>query len=121
MLTASFDTDRSSSTAIHGAVQYDTGQRLKLCGLPGPGDFPWLRSPDTGITLTAATDMPGVQLYSGNWVEEPRGKRPYGLRSGVCLESQFFPNAMGLEQFQKPILRASEVYDHWTEYRFGKE
>ena len=35
MLTASFDTDRSSSAAIHGAVQYDTGQRLKLCGLPG--------------------------------------------------------------------------------------
>lgn len=89
--------------------------------LEGPGDFAWLRSPDTGITLTAGSDMPGVQLYSGNWVEEPRGKRPYGLRSGVCLESQFFPNAMGLEQFQKPILRAGEVYDHWTEYRFGKE
>ena len=39
MLTASFDTDRSSSAAIHGAVQYDTGQRLKLCGLPGPGEI----------------------------------------------------------------------------------
>ena len=39
MLTASFDTDRSSGAAIHGAVQYDTGQRLKLCGLPGPGEI----------------------------------------------------------------------------------
>lgn len=39
MLTASFDTDRSSSAAIHGAVQYDTGQRLKLCGLPAPWEM----------------------------------------------------------------------------------
>lgn len=39
MLTASFDTDRSSSAVIHGAVQYDTGQRLKLCGLPAPWEM----------------------------------------------------------------------------------
>lgn len=81
--------------------------------------FAWLRSPDTGITMTAETDMPGVQLYSGNWVEEPAGKRPYGPRDGVCLETQFFPNAMAVEQFEKPILRAGAVYDHTTVYGFG--
>lgn len=39
MLTASFDMDRSSGAVIRGAVQYDTGQRLKLCGLPSPWEL----------------------------------------------------------------------------------
>ena len=89
--------------------------------LEGPGAFAWLRSPETGITMTAETDLPGVQLYSGNWVEEPKGKRPYGPRDGVCLETQFFPNAMAVAQFEKPILRAGAVYDHTTVYGFGVE
>lgn len=111
------------------SIGRDLGQdhiQLKNCRgydhnfvLERPGNFAWLRSPATGIAMTAATDMPGVQLYSGNWVRELRGKRPYGPRSGVCLETQFFPNAMGLKNFRKPILRAGEVYDHWTEYWFG--
>ncbi len=84
-------------------------------------EFARLYSPITGIAMTAETDMPGVQLYSGNWVEEPEGKRPYGPRDGVCLETQFFPNAMAVDAFQKPILRSGEVYDHTTVYRFGAE
>ncbi len=85
--------------------------------------FATLRSPVTGITMTAETDMPGVQLYTGNWVDEPFGKggRHYHMRDGVCLETQFFPNAMAVEHFQKPILRAGEVYDHTTVYVFGVE
>lgn len=89
--------------------------------LEAPGVFAWLRSPETGITMTAGTDMPGVQLYSANWVEEPLGKRPYGSRDGVCLETQFFPNAMAVDAFAKPILRSGAVYDHTTVYGFGVE
>jgi aldose 1-epimerase len=69
--------------------------------------------------MTAATDMPGVQLYTGNFIEEPKGKRPYHPRDGVCLETQFFPNAMAVATFQKPILRAGGVYDHRTVYAFS--
>lgn len=85
--------------------------------------FALLRSPVTGIAMTAATDMPGVQLYTGNWVQEPRGKagRHYGERDGVCLETQFFPNALAVDAFQKPILRAGEAYDHTTVYAFSAE
>ena len=82
--------------------------------------FAWLRSPETGISMTAETDMPGVQLYSGNYVEgRGKGGRIYGPRDGVCLETQFFPNAMAIDEFKKPILRAGAVYDHTTIYRFG--
>jgi aldose 1-epimerase len=90
-----------------------------LCGGGKLSEFARLRSPETGITMTAATDMPGVQLYTGNFIEEPKGKRPYGPRDGVCLETQFFPNAMAIPAFQKPILRAGAVYDHQTVYAFS--
>lgn len=84
--------------------------------------FAWLHSPETGITMTAETDMPGVQLYSGNYVEDRgKGGRNYGPRDGICLETQYFPNAMAIEAFEKPILRAGAVYDHTTVYRFGVE
>jgi aldose 1-epimerase len=82
-------------------------------------EFARLRSPETGITLTAATDMPGVQLYTGNFIDEPQGKHAYGPRDGVCLETQFFPNAMAIAAFQKPILPVGSVYNHTTIYAFS--
>ena len=71
--------------------------------------------------MEETTDLPGLQLYSGNFVDAPNGKRPYGFRSGVCLEGQFFPNAMALEQFQKPILRRNDEYRHVIRYQFKTE
>lgn len=84
-------------------------------------EFAHLESLVTGISMTAATDLPGVQLYTGNFVEEPQGKggRHYTAGSGVCLETQFFPNAMALEHFPKPILRVGAVYEHTTVYAFS--
>lgn len=84
-------------------------------------EMAWLQSPDTGITLTMSTDLPGMQLYSGNFVNAPCGKqgKAYGQWSAVCLESQSFPNGMAIEHFPKPILRAGDTYDHTTVYRFG--
>lgn len=97
---------------------YDHNFVLKGSGLRS---FALLHSPATGITMTAATDMPGVQLYSANFVEEPRGKggQAYGKNSAVCLETQFFPNAMATQHFEKPILRAGDLWDHTTIYSFS--
>lgn len=100
-------------------------RQLQLCRgydhnfvLKEKGDFARLTSPVTGITMIAATDMPGVQLYTGNFIDEPGGKRSYGFRDGVALESQFFPNAMAMPHFEKPILRAGDIWAHETTYRF---
>ena len=91
--------------------------------LKGDGFRPFacLSSPESGITMTAATDMPGVQLYSANFVDETNGKsgRHYGPNSAVCLETQFFPNAMAIDHFKKPILRAGDLWDHTTIYSFS--
>ena len=82
--------------------------------------FARLRSPETGIAMRSATDLPGVQLYSGNFVTGTgKGGRAYGANDAVCLESQFFPNALAVEGWDKPILRAGEKFDHTTVYAFG--
>ncbi len=77
-----------------------------------------LHSDLTGITMEESHDMPGLQLYSGNFIDAPNGKQPYGFRSGIALEGQYFPNAMAIPDFRKPILRAGETYRHRICYRF---
>ncbi len=108
--------DEEQLRICHG---YDHSFRLKNDGRLQP--FAWLRSPETGISMTVQTDMPGVQLYSGNYVHG-RGKqgKEYHSRDGICLETQFFPNAMEIDSFEKPILRAGMCYEHTTIYQFGR-
>lgn len=63
----------------------------------------------------------GMQVYSGNFIGGTKGKngRVYGPHDGNCLEPQFFPNAMAIDGFEKPILRAGETYLHETVYGFS--
>ncbi len=81
-----------------------------------------LSSGVTGIAMTLSTDMPGVQLYTGNFVHGTgKGGREYRSHDAVCLEPQFFPNAMAVADFEKPILRAGETYDRTIVYAFHTE
>ena len=78
-------------------------------------------APDTGITMTVQTTLPGVQFYSGNsmvGMPEGKGGAAYERRGGLCLETQFYPNAMRCENFRKPILKAGKTYHHQTLYAF---
>lgn len=79
-----------------------------------------LFSPETGIQMTTFTTLPGMQLYSGNWLTQRRGKggNPIDRRFAVCLETQVFPNALALPHFPSPILRKDEHYHTVTIYRF---
>ena len=76
--------------------------------------------PKTGICMECYTDLPGVQFYAGNCIPEMHGKDGalYGPRDGFCLETQFYPNSINQEGFAKPILRAGEVVESVTTYRF---
>ena len=78
-------------------------------------------SRETGIVLETWTTLPGVQFYSGNYLDGcPAGKggAPYGKRSGLCLETQFFPDSPNRPGFPSALLRPGEEYAHQTEYRF---
>lgn len=78
-------------------------------------------SPDTGIAMEAATTLPGVQFYAGNFVSGcPAGKggAAYGDRHGFCLETQFFPDSPNQPGFPSCVLKAGEEYRSSTVYRF---
>ncbi len=76
------------------------------------------------IKMTMYTDQDGVQIYSGNSIEEGRVCKDgavYTSHSGVCLETQSFPNAINISHYPSPILKKGEKYDSVTEYRFEKK
>lgn len=75
----------------------------------------------TGIIMEMYTDQSGVQVYSGNAIEEGRVCKDgviYSKHHGICFETQAFPNAMEFSHFPGMILRKGEKYDTVTSYRF---
>ena len=80
-------------------------------------------SEKNGIRMEVYTDLPGVQMYTGNFLDDEPGKggARYAKRSGVCLETQYFPDAVHHDNFPGPICRKGEKYDSRTAYRFLTE
>lgn len=79
-------------------------------------------SEESGIMLTLYTTLPGIQLYSGNFlnadVDGKNGLR-YAHRSAFCLEPQYFPNAVNCPGFKSPTLKAGEEYRETIRYDFS--
>lgn len=82
-----------------------------------------LRSEKTGIRMTVRTDLPGVQVYSGNNLDPRPGKggTVWGLRDALCLETQLYPNALRCYGFPSPILREGQHLQTETSYAFSLE
>lgn len=79
-------------------------------------------SPSTGITLEMRTTEPGVQLYTGNFLDgKVHGKAgvAYPQYGGFCLEAQHFPDSVNRPSFPTTILMPGETYRQTTTYRFG--
>ena len=77
-------------------------------------------SPLTGITLETYTDQPGVQLYTGNFLDGINGKNgaKYNKNHAFCLETQGFPNAVNCPQYPSIILKNGEKLYSKTTYKF---
>lgn len=76
---------------------------------------------DSGRIMAVSTDCPGVQLYTGNFLQDEKGKDGviYHRRSGVCLETQFAPDAVNHPQWRQPVTKAGERYHSETAYKFA--
>lgn len=74
-----------------------------------------------GLRMECETTQPGVQFYTANFLDVPRGKdgAAYGVHSGLCLETQGWPDAVHHPDFPSPVLKPGEVYHHLTVYRFS--
>ena len=76
---------------------------------------------ESGRTMEVFTDLPGVQFYAGNCIATQQGKGgvTYSKRHAICLETQFYPDAINHDAFTKPILKAGEEFKSTTTYKFG--
>ena len=75
----------------------------------------------SGISLTVYTDLPGLQFYSGNFLDGTLGKGgiSYKKRSSFALETQYYPNSPAHPEFPQPILRKGEAWKSVTVFAAG--
>lgn len=74
----------------------------------------------SGRVLKVYTDLPGVQFYAGNAQTEEMGKdgAAYRKRTGLCLETQYYPNTANQPEFPSAVFGPERVYDTVTVYQF---
>jgi len=78
--------------------------------------------PKSGRTLTVSTDQPGVQFYTGNFLDGTLtgdGGYVYSRYSGFCLETQHFPDSPNHDNFPSTFLAPGDTYKTSTVYAFG--
>ena len=78
--------------------------------------------PASGRRLEVATTEPGVQFYSGNYLDSStigKSGSPYGFRSAFCLETQHFPDSPNQPEFPSTVLRPGEVFRSMTVWTVG--
>lgn len=79
-----------------------------------------VEGPVSGRKMVVSTDLPGVQFYAGNCITPEPGKKGtfYNKRSGLCLETQFYPDSINQPSFPSCVFGAGKDYDSVTIYRF---
>ena len=124
--------DFRTPTAIGARIDADDEQIKR-----GPGyDHNWVLNrtgdglslaakvlePTTGRTLEVSTTEPGLQFYSGNFLDgtlKGKGGRVYPRRSGFCLETQHYPDSPNHPNFPSTILQPGQEYKTQTVFTFG--
>jgi len=81
-----------------------------------------LSEPTSGRQMTVWTDMPGMQFYAGGAINTTipgKSGSPYPKHGGLCLETQFPPDAVNRPDFTSPILSPGQIYQHETVFEFS--
>ena len=107
----------------------------RIAQVPGGYDHNWVLNTETGQhaaatvydpasgrTLEVTTDQPGIQFYTGNFLDgslKGKGGTVYGLHGGFCLETQHFPDSPNQAKFPGTILKPGETYHTVSTYTFG--
>jgi len=78
--------------------------------------------PKSGRYMEVLTDQPGIQFYAGNFLDGTgagKNGKPYQLRTGLCLETQHYPDSPNKPDFPTVRLNPGETYKHTTIYKFS--
>ena len=106
----------------------DIGEDYEPLKLQGGYDHNWevfcdpcaiLQDPESGRIMTVSTDCPGIQFYAGNFLDNHgKGGVYYGKRTGVALETQFYPDSVNHPEWPQPFVKAGNRYHSETCYSF---
>lgn len=118
--------DFREETRILDSIELPHPQLVLAKGI----DHPFLFNTDTnqvvliekksGRKLVVSTTLPGVQIYTANFLDGKSGKyqQKYNPRDAICLETQYLPNEVNLREDAEMILRKGEKYESMTSYCF---
>ena len=113
-----YDSDHSQITLVNGGIDhnYVLGMTREM------RHAATLKSEETGIEIKCFTDLPGVQIYTSNFLGCDQGKGGVNLykHQGICMETQFFPDSPNHSEYPTTTLKAGDTYESVTEYRFSK-
>jgi len=110
------------NTQLRFGRGYDHNWVLDRGNAAGLVQAAFLMEPSSGRTLDISTTEPGVQFYSGNFLDgtlKGKGGRVYAHRTGLCLETQHFPDSPNHPNFPSTVLRPGGTYRSRTLFRFG--
>ncbi len=121
-------------TAFDFTTPHAIGERIGQ--VPGGYDHNWVLNnatgkqhaaamvyePVSGRTLEVTTDEPGIQFYTGNFLDGTltgKGGTVYGKNAGFCLETQHFPDSPNQPAFPRTVLQPGDTYHSVSVYKFG--
>ncbi|GHH83502.1 aldose 1-epimerase [Streptomyces capitiformicae] len=113
---------RAADEQLLHAKGFDHNWVLDKGGTTEPEPVATLRDPASGRALTVATTEPGMQFYSGNFLDGTlvgTSGRAYRQGDAVCLETQAFPDSPNKPAFPSTVLRPGQVYHSTTVHSFG--
>lgn len=112
--------DRVGELADTAAMGYDHNWVLNKPEVGALTQAAELVDPKSGRVLTVYTTQPGIQFYGGNFLRGDAGKtgKTYPFQSGLCLETQHFPDSPNHPHFPGVVLMPDETYRHTCIYDF---
>jgi len=75
--------------------------------------------PETGRVMEISTDQPGIQFYTGNFLNGEPSNGGFNKNEGFCLETQLFPDSPNQPDFPSSVLEPGQVYKHTTVHQFS--
>lgn len=78
-----------------------------------------MTDPASGRTMVVTTTQPGVQVYTGNFLDKAEAAAPYRQHHALCLETQHFPDSVHHDAFPNAILRPGETFEERTTHAFS--
>ncbi len=78
-----------------------------------------IRDPESGRVMQISTTEPGVQFYTGNFLDGSEESGGFNKHEGFCLECQHYPDSPNQPDFPNTILRPNEVYSQKTVHKFS--